>query len=49
MGGMLLLIAVSLAMGLIGLIAFLWSLEDGQYDDLQGAAERILHDEDRPL
>ena len=49
MGGILILIAVSLLMGVIGLVAFLWSLEDGQYDDLQGAAERILHDDDRPL
>lgn len=49
MSDMLLLIIVSLFMGVIGLAAFFWSLDDGQYEDLQGAAERILHDEDRPL
>ena len=31
------------------LAAFLWSLRNGQYEDLDGAAERILFDEDRPL
>lgn len=36
----------AILMGAIGLLAFLWSLRAGQYDDLQGAAERILIDED---
>ncbi|MCJ8143299.1 cbb3-type cytochrome oxidase assembly protein CcoS [Ancylobacter sp. A5.8] len=35
-------------MGSIGLAAFLWSLRDGQYDDVDGAAERVLFHEDRP-
>jgi cbb3-type cytochrome oxidase maturation protein len=43
------LIPVALALGCIGLAAFLWSLRHRQYDDLDGAAERILFDEDRPL
>lgn len=44
------LIPISLALGVIGLAAFLWSLKSGQYEDLDGAAERILLDEkDRPL
>ena len=30
----------------MGLLAFLWSLRSGQYDDLEGAAYRILTDED---
>ncbi|MES1201460.1 MAG: cbb3-type cytochrome oxidase assembly protein CcoS [Pseudomonadota bacterium] len=33
-------------MGLMALIAFLWSLKSGQYDDLKGAAHRILIDDD---
>ncbi|MBS0384863.1 MAG: cbb3-type cytochrome oxidase assembly protein CcoS [Proteobacteria bacterium] len=33
-------------MGAIGLAAFLWSLRSGQYDDLDGAAHRILIDDD---
>lgn len=49
MSDMILLTVVSLLMGVIGLAAFFWSLDNGQYDDLQGAAERILHDDDRPL
>jgi cbb3-type cytochrome oxidase maturation protein len=40
------LIPVALFLGLLGLAAFVWSIKNGQYDDLQGAAERILDDED---
>lgn len=36
------LIIIALGMGVIGLAAFLWSLRTGQYDDLDGAAERVL-------
>jgi cbb3-type cytochrome oxidase maturation protein len=43
------LIPIALALGAAGLAAFLWSLRNGQYEDLDGAAERILFDEDRPL
>jgi cbb3-type cytochrome oxidase maturation protein len=36
-------------MGLLGLAAFFWSMKDGQYDDMDGAAARILiDDEDEP-
>nr|WP_306269445.1 cbb3-type cytochrome oxidase assembly protein CcoS [Pararhizobium sp. IMCC3301] len=43
------LIPVALGLGLLGLCAFLWSLKSGQYEDPDGAAERILNDDDRPL
>lgn len=43
------LIPVVLALGVAGLAAFMWSLRSGQYEDLDGAAERILFDEDAPL
>jgi cbb3-type cytochrome oxidase maturation protein len=43
------LIPVALALGAAGLSAFLWSLRNGQYDDLDGDAERILFDEDVPM
>ena len=36
------LIMIALGMGVTGLAAFLWSLRTGQYDDLDGAAERVL-------
>jgi cbb3-type cytochrome oxidase maturation protein len=43
-------IPVAIGLGLLGLLAFLWSLRSGQYDDLDGAAERIIEDDDsRPL
>jgi len=40
------LIPVALGLGLAGLIAFLWSMKSGQYDDLDGAAQRVLLEED---
>ena len=43
------LIPIALVLGVAGLGAFLWSLRNGQYDDLEGAAERILFDDDSPL
>ena len=46
MNGLALLIPIALLLGLGGLAAFFWSLEDGQYDDLDGAAMRILNDDD---
>ena len=44
------LIPIALGIGVTALAAFMWSLKNGQYDDLDGAAERILHDEtDAPI
>lgn len=50
MGILLYLIPVSLALGALGLAAFLWSLRHRQYDDPEGDARRILNREwdDRP-
>lgn len=49
MNGLALLIPVALGMGLLGLSAFQWALAKGQFDDLDGAAMRILiDDEDDP-
>jgi len=42
---LLLLIPISLLLGGLGLVAFIWCLNAGQYEDLDGAAERILDDE----
>lgn len=42
------LIPIALGLGLAGLWAFLWSLRSGQYEDLDGAAARILLD-DEPI
>lgn len=40
------LIPVALVLSLLGLAAFLWSLKTKQYDDLKGAANRILFEDD---
>jgi cbb3-type cytochrome oxidase maturation protein len=45
---LVILIPVALGLGALGLGAFLWSLKSGQYDDLDGAAYRILDDGDPP-
>ena len=36
------LVPIALSMGVVGLAAFLWSIRSGQYEDLDGAAERVL-------
>jgi cbb3-type cytochrome oxidase maturation protein len=45
---LLILIPAALLLGGLGLAAFLWSIKNGQYDDLDGAASRILFDRDVP-
>jgi cbb3-type cytochrome oxidase maturation protein len=40
------LVPMALMLGLSGLAAFMWSLRNGQYDDVQGAAVRVLSDDD---
>lgn len=42
------LVPLALGLGLAGLGAFLWSMRNGQYEDLEGAAHRVLDDEDLP-
>lgn len=48
MTGLLLLIPLALCLGALGLAAFLWALKSGQFDDLDGAANRILFDDEPP-
>ena len=43
---LLLLIPVALLLGFAGLAAFIWALRSGQFEDLDGAASRILFDDD---
>ena len=47
MNALMILIPVALLLGLVGLIAFLWSIKSGQFDDMEGAAERILMDDEQ--
>jgi cbb3-type cytochrome oxidase maturation protein len=43
------LIPAALALGLLGLVAFLWALKSGQFEDLEGAGWRAIQDNDAPL
>jgi len=49
MSALLWLIPAAIGLGALGLGAFLWSVRSGQYEDVEGAAERILIDDDRPI
>jgi cbb3-type cytochrome oxidase maturation protein len=47
--GLALLIPLALGLGLAALAAFFWTVRSGQFDDLDGAALRILIDEDEAV
>jgi cbb3-type cytochrome oxidase maturation protein len=46
---LVILVPLALGLGLLGLAAFLWSLNSGQYDDLDGAAWRAIMDDDEAI
>ncbi len=46
MSALIYLIPVALLLGLLGLVAFLWALKSGQFEDLDGAAHRVLLDDE---
>jgi cbb3-type cytochrome oxidase maturation protein len=48
MNVLVILIPVSLVLGAVGLIAFLWTVRSDQYDDAMGNAARILLDDEEP-
>ena len=37
---------VALILALVAVLAFVWAVKSGQYDDLDGAAERVLFDDE---
>lgn len=49
MSVLIFLIPIAIATALLGLIAFLWSLKTKQYEDLEGAANRILFDDEEVI
>lgn len=49
MTAILWLIPAALFLGALGLVGFFWTTRASQYDDLEGAAERILIDDDGPI
>ncbi|MCK0167719.1 cbb3-type cytochrome oxidase assembly protein CcoS [Jannaschia sp. S6380] len=48
MNVLVVLIPVSVLLGGLGLVACLWTLRAGQYDDLEGDAARVLLEEKEP-
>jgi cbb3-type cytochrome oxidase maturation protein len=48
MDSLVYLIPVALCLGAVGLAAFLWAMTSGQFDDLDGAASRVLFDDPQP-
>ena len=42
------LIPAMIIMGLVGVLIFFWAVKNGQYDDMEGPAHRILDDDDMP-
>ena len=48
MTGLPILVLLVLMMGGVGLVALFWAMRQGQFEDLDGTANRILIDEDAP-
>ncbi len=46
MNGLAFLIPIALGLGLLGLASFFWAMRQHQFDDLDGAAQRILIEDD---
>jgi cbb3-type cytochrome oxidase maturation protein len=46
MPGLTFLIPIALGMGGLGLAVFFWAMRNGQFEDLDGAAQRILIDDE---
>ena len=46
MSGLAILIPIALGMGGLGLAVFFWAMKDGQFEDLDGAANRVLIDDE---
>jgi len=49
MSSLFFLVPIALLLGATALGAFLWSMGSGQYEDLDGAGERMLFDDDKPV
>ena len=48
MNSLVILVPVALGLGSCGLLAFLWAMRSGQFDDLEGAGWRAIDDDDLP-
>jgi cbb3-type cytochrome oxidase maturation protein len=47
--GLVVLIPIAIAMGVVAFLLFLWTVRAGQYEDMDGAAHRILDPTDKPI
>lgn len=47
MSSLVFLIPIAIAFGVVALVAFLWSMRSGQYEDMEGAGARILIDDEK--
>ncbi|MDX1756570.1 MAG: cbb3-type cytochrome oxidase assembly protein CcoS [Marinobacter sp.] len=45
----MILVPVTLILVALGIVLFSWAVKNGQYDDLEGPAHRILYDDDKDL
>jgi cbb3-type cytochrome oxidase maturation protein len=43
------LVPVMLILVTLGIVLFSWAVKNGQYDDLEGPAHRILYDDDKDM
>jgi cbb3-type cytochrome oxidase maturation protein len=43
---LIILVPLAIGLGAVGLVAFIWALRSGQFEDVDGAALRILSDDD---
>lgn len=43
------LVPVMLILVALGIVLFSWAVKNGQYDDLEGPAHRILYDDDKDM
>lgn len=48
MSGLAITIPIAMLMGVGALAVFLWALRSGQYEDMDGASQRILDEDDFP-
>lgn len=48
MNGLILLVVSAMGLGALALAGFFWALRTGQYEDIEGAAQRILIEDDVP-
>ena len=48
MSGLAVTIPIAIIVGLVALAAFMWTLKSGQYEDMEGASQRILDSDDTP-